>query len=331
MNWTRRRFIKYTVAGLFGASSGYAVLKYFGVSPGARASVFVASADHYSDALVNVVAEGFHRLGITEAMISGKNILLKPNLVEPHREAEHINTHPILIQSLAKAFYKLKAKSVVVAEGAGHCKDSILVLEESGFGQMLAENHLSFIDLNNTSFSRIANKGNKSKLGDLYIPRPIQKADFIVSVAKMKTHHWAGATLSMKNLFGIMPGMVYGWPKNVLHQAGIIQSILDINASVPIQLGVVDGIVGMEGDGPIMGDPIHSNVLVMGRNLPALDATCARIMGLNPEHIPYLKYATPWLGPIREKDIDQLGKKIRAVRKDYKLVDKIPAHHGLRL
>ena len=72
---------------------------------------------------------------------------------------------------------------------------------------------------------------------------------------KLKTHHWAGVTLSLKNFFGCMPGRVYGWPKNVLHVRGIPESILDINAAVRPHLAIVDGIVGMEGDGPIMGDP----------------------------------------------------------------------------
>ena len=54
----------------------------------------------------------------------------------------------------------------------------------------------------------------------------------MVSLPKLKTHHWAGVTLAMKNLFGVMPGVAYGWPKNVLHHAGIPGSILDINAAV---------------------------------------------------------------------------------------------------
>ena len=72
---------------------------------------------------------------------------------------------------------------------------------------------------------------------------------------KLKTHHWAGMTCSMKNLFGTVPGAVYGWPKNVLHVAGIHDSILDLTATVRPHLTIVDAIVGMEGDGPIMGRP----------------------------------------------------------------------------
>jgi uncharacterized protein (DUF362 family) len=206
-----------------------------------------------------------------------------------------------------------------------------MVLEESGLGDVLYEDRIPFIDLNESSVIRIENSGRTSKLKYFMIPQEVKRADMIVSLAKMKTHHWAGVTLSMKNLFGLMPGNVYGWPKNVLHWAGIGECIYDINATVKPQIGIVDGIVGMDGDGPIMGDPVQANVIVMGANLPAVDATCARIMGINPHNIAYLKYASGRIGSINEANIEQRGENIIAVRKDFKLLDSIPAHRGLRL
>jgi len=152
-----------------------------------------------------------------------------------------------------------------------------------------------------------------------------------VSMAKMKTHHWVGVTLSMKNLFGVLPGDYYGWPKNVLHVAGIPGCITDIAATVRPHFAIVDGIVGMEGDGPIMGEPVNAGVLVMGRNLPAVDATCARIMAINPEKVPYLAAAESFLGPIRAAEIVQRGESIASVQRRFRLLDEIPAHRGLRL
>ncbi|HKU50855.1 MAG TPA: DUF362 domain-containing protein, partial [Nitrospira sp.] len=137
--------------------------------------------------------------------------------------------------------------------------------------------------------------------------------------------------LSMKNLFGVMPGIYYGWPKNVLHHVGIENSILDINATLKPHFAIVDGIVGMEGDGPIMGDPKRVGVLVMGRNLAAVDATCCRIMGIDPYQVSYLERADNWLGPVSEGAIEQRGEAIGTVRTNFNLIDSIPAHRGLRL
>jgi uncharacterized protein (DUF362 family) len=164
------------------------------------------------------------------------------------------------------------------------------------------------------------------------LPETLRQVDWIVSMAKMKTHHWAGVTLSMKNLFGVMPGRYYGWPKNVLHAAGIEGSILDINAAVKPHLAIVDGIVGMEGDGPIMGTPKAAGVLVMGRNLPAVDATCARIMGIDPWRVGYLAGAVgSGLGTIQESSIRQRGELIAAVRTRFQLLETIPAHRDISL
>ena len=157
----------------------------------------------------------------------------------------------------------------------------------------------------------------------------LAEVDWIVSLAKLKTHHWAGATLAMKNLFGLMPGSYYGWPKNVLHYAGLQESILDINATVRPQFAIVDGIVGMEGDGPIIGTAKTAGVLVVGTNLPAVDATAARVMGIDPARIRYLAEAAGWLGPIAEEAIHQVGETLAGVRTPFELVEKIPAHKAL--
>ena len=135
----------------------------------------------------------------------------------------------------------------------------------------------------------------------------------------------------MKNLFGAMPGIYYGWPKNVLHQAGINNSILDITATLHPHFAIVDGIVGMEGDGPIMGTPVSMGTIVMGRNLPAVDATCCRTMGIDPYKIRYLQKADGWLGPIHESSIQQRGELITAVQKPFSLLPTIPSHRGIRL
>ena len=109
------------------------------------------------------------------------------------------------------------------------------------------------MDLNVDDVQRVALRTHASRLNELYLPKTVLGVDFLVSMPKMKTHHWAGVTLSLKNMFGVVPGSCYGWPKNVLHWAGIDRAILDINAAVRPDFAIVDGIVGMEGNGPIQG------------------------------------------------------------------------------
>jgi uncharacterized protein (DUF362 family) len=284
-----------------------------------RASAFIASAPSYDTDLETIIRRALQELGIGRDWIKDKSVMLKPNLVEPSVEAPHVNTHPAVVRAAAEVFRGWDAREVFVAEGQGHCRDTYWVLEQSGLGRMLEEEKIEFVDLNHDDVFSAPNRLGISSLRELMLPQSLRRADLVVSMPKMKTHHLAGVTLSMKNLFGVMPGICYGWPKNLLHYAGIGEAILDITAAVRPQLAILDGIVGMEGDGPIMGSPIASGVLVLGTNLLAVDATAARLMGLNPRSISYLSRASGIFGPIAEAHIGQIGERIAESSKNYAL------------
>ena len=256
-------------AGLLACGTASALAIRRGDEAGWRADVVVAKAGSYELDLARIIRDGLAELGLGPAWARGKSVLLKPNLVEPSKAAPHVNTHPAVVRAVAEVFRSWGVREVFVAEGQGHCRDTQYVLEQSGLGPVLDEAKLEFVDLNHDDVFSIENRLGFTDLRTLHLPVSLKRADLVVSLPKLKTHHWAGVTLAMKNLFGVMPGVAYGWPKNVLHHAGIPGSILDINAAVKPALAIVDGIVGMEGDGPIMGTPRPAGVLVMGTNLRA--------------------------------------------------------------
>jgi uncharacterized protein (DUF362 family) len=144
----------------------------------------------------------------------------------------------------------------------------------------------------------------------------------------MKTHHWVGATLSMKNLFGVVPGGVYGWPKNALHWAGIAESIADLHSVFPRAFTLVDAIVGMEGNGPIQGVPKPMGVLVAGADPVAVDATCCRLMRLDPARMEYMRLAAGEPARLDESNVRQRGESIASLAQPFAL---IPQFGGLRL
>ena len=258
--------------------------------------------------------------------VRDKAVLIKPNFVEPDMEGT-INTHPVVIRAAREAFLRLGASSVVVAEGPGHERDTEGILEVLRLKDFLGPLERCFVDLNTDDVSQVSTRTHASKLKSLRLPKTVLGAEFVVSMPKMKTHHWVGVTLALKNMFGIVPGNCYGWPKNVLHWAGISKSILDINSTVRPDFAIVDGIVGMEGNGPIQGRPKASGVLVAGDDPVAVDATCARIMGLVPERIDYLKRAALLLGNMEEERINQLGETVVSTRQPF---DILPAFQSLR-
>ncbi len=257
-----------------------------------RSAVGLFAADGYTDALADIVYRGLAELA---PPVHGKRVLLKPNMVEFERDSA-INTHALVVAAAADALLRLGAAAVIVGEAPGHRRDVEYLLGVTGLLDQLADRRLTFVDLNHDDVVWSPLRSRFMGFGELALPATLVGADLIVSMPKLKTHHWAVLTCGMKNLFGTVPGAVYGWPKNVLHVAGIDNAILDLAATIRPHFTIVDGIVGMEGDGPIMGRPRHVGVIAMGQDVVAVDATCARVIGIEPMRVRYLAEADRFLG-----------------------------------
>lgn len=289
-----------------------------------QSRVAILSAKDYTSSLKEIILSG---LKLFQLDVKGKTIVLKPNLVE-YDPAGVVNTHPAVIAATIDAFRSLDVQEVIVAEGPGHRRDNEYLLTASGLFGVLKEYRATYVDLDNDDAQPVKVKSHYTGFPWLYLPETILKADLLVSMPKLKTHHWAGATLSMKNLFGIIPSAIYGWPKNPLHWAGIANSIVDINSALPVrQFAIVDGIVGMEGNGPIQGQAKHCGVLVFGEDFVAVDATAARLMMLEPYKIEYLFHAGQFLGNINRERIGQIGERIEVYQKDFAV---LPAFEDLK-
>jgi Domain of unknown function (DUF362) len=159
-----------------------------------RSRVAVIHQEPHSDRLDQTLADGLRLFNLD---LSGKTVLLKPNLVEsiPGRE---VNTNPQLVGAAATAFLALGARTVLVGEGPGHQRDTMLVLAETGLETELRERRIKFVDLNRDEVVKLPLKTRFTGLEFLWLPRTVLVGDFIVSMPKVKTHHWAGVTLSMK-------------------------------------------------------------------------------------------------------------------------------------
>ena len=157
---------------------------------------------------------------------------------------------------------------------------------------------------------------------DLWLPRTVLEADFLVSMPKIKTHHWSGVTLSMKNMFGIVPGTRYGWPKNILHWKGIQESILDLCATIPVHFVIADGIVAMEGNGPLNGTARTMGKIVLADDPVAADATCARLMGFEPDRIMHVREGSRFLGNSSPALLEEVGETLTVPATSFQVVSE---------
>lgn len=314
MSISRREFFPVAAASLLAGYAGYQGPKTKKQGSRATSPVAVVKASSYSDDLAQRMIAGIRECGLE---VRGLKVLLKPNLVE-FDPATCINTEVSVVAAALEVFHTLGAAEVLIGEGPGHRRDTYSLAEMARYRSEIPKFDSVFVDLNRDDVSPIQGFADR---GEIYLPNTALRADLIVSLAKMKTHHWAGATLSMKNFFGLVPGSVYGWPKNELHHVGIPRSIVELSRIFRRSFAIVDGIVGMEGNGPIQGTPKPCGVLVMGSDLPAVDATCCRIMGIDPSRIEYLQMASDTIGITEETRIQQRGEPIRAVRTNFSLIE----------
>ncbi len=320
----RRDFLKYTALGSLGTtlagcqSSGHWQREAFRKKASSRVAVLAAKA--YDQPLKDVILRGIKLCGL---QVAGKRIVLKPNLVEFDPKGV-INTNPAVIEAAIDAFQTLGAAAVIVAEGPGHRRDNEYLLTASGLYDVIRDHKVRYLDLNTDDVRATPVRSDYTRFKQLYLPETLFNNDLLVSMPKLKTHHWAGVTLSMKNMFGIVPGAVYGWPKNILHWQGIDNSILDINSSLPLpQFAIVDGIVGMQGNGPLQGQAKSAGVMIFGDDFVSVDASAARLMKLEPRKINYLAKADEFLGNLAYERIEQIGEKLESLEQDFDVIESL--------
>lgn len=302
---SRRSFLVGSAALAAGASVSvpFFLPKYQSDRRAKRSRVAILHVEQYSQRIDEILASGLRLFRIN---VQGKTVVLKPNLVD-YIPGNAINTHPTLVLAAAESFRRMGSKCVVVAEGPGHQRDTQLVLSESGYQDSLRAEAICFVDLNREELVRTQLRASYMGMKSLWLPRTVLQADFLVSMPKIKAHHWAGVTLSMKNMLGVVPGARYGWPKNILHWKGIQESILDVCATIPVHFVIADGIVAMEGNGPLNGTARPLGKIVLADDPVAADATCARLMGFEPDRIVHIREGARFLGNASRALIDQVG------------------------
>jgi len=331
---TRRAAIKAAAAAALGGCTINGRENEFSVQPQQRAGraqgkspVAIVRAESYADDIAERIKKLLPKLSLPR--LDGKTLVIKPNMVEFHPD-KPIHTDPAMIAVAADIARELGAKEVIVAEGPGHMRDTEFLLEATGIGRACSKLGLPFVDLNLDQLEKVENLHGFTRLAHFYLPKTIVSADAILSLPKLKTHHWVGVTASMKNLFGIVPGRRYGWPKNVLHVEGIHRSIMDVVRLTPPRFAIVDAVVAMEGDGPVNGEAVPAGFVAVGSDLAAVDATCARAMALDPLAFPYLRLAGEVIGNISPANIELAGTPIDQITRAFVMPVTFPIEQLLK-
>ncbi len=282
----------------------------------ARVLVTDASYEHFEPVMPKIV-EALD-LEAWRKGLSGKIVFVKPNMIGLFPPDRHATTHPLVVSAIAEFFRKAGAK-VMVGDNCG--------VGGYGLNQKVAQ-VTGIIDAVDDAYKNIALNTTLVSLGSKFmdsiaVSRDILEADLLIDVPKMKTHSLTVVTGAVKNMFGIVAGadksQCHGLAPGIRDLSELLADIYSIR---PPDLTIMDGIVSMEGNGPTSGTPKRVGKILASTNAVALDAVMCRIMGLPPEEVHHIRYASQGgLGPIDTDSIEIVGE--RPERVPFKLPMRI--------
>ncbi len=245
------------------------------------------------------------------ALAGYRKVLIKVNFITTMTWDTGATTDPIVVEAIIERLKPLNVE-IIVVESDATMTNADRAFDATGMAEMCKRNGVKYLNLRHEKDTVKIEIPNGDALKDITVPRLVTESA-IISAAKMKTHMSTKVTLGMKNLFGLLPDKL----KMKYHAKGISKVIVDINTVLKPHLTVIDGFVAMEGKGPTDGSAVKMDLIVAGRDVVATDATCARIMGIDPHEISHIRTAhQKGLGNI--DDIEVVGAKLEDVRRPFK-------------
>ena len=221
--------------------------------------------------------------------VAGKRILLKPNLLFCRRPDDPAAVHPAVITAVAAALRAAGAAEIVLLENPG-TQTVRAVIDRMGIAGTLSAQGVFFDDF---SDYRERTLPDVCVFRSLKIAREFGRFDLVVDLAKAKTHAMMTLTLAVKNLFGLVDSASrIGWHLAVGSDfKRFADLLLDLYLTVHPRICIIDGIIGMEGNGPGSGTPAERNFLAASDDALVLDASVAEKLGVPAKKLLLLQQA----------------------------------------
>lgn len=236
-------------------------------------------------------------------------VVVKPNVCYP-KNIENMITTDVRVLETVLNFVKRRTKNVLVVESNSHSGTAEKRMMSTGSMDIVKKCDVGFLNLSNDDKEEHEVAGFV-----LEIPKTVLKADFVVNLPKLKTNDMVHISVAMKNMFGILANK----KRSKLHKS-LTEILVYLNRFLRQDLIIVDGIVGMEGLGPIRGSPVQLGLIISGQDPVTVDAVCCNIMEINPYAVvPLWKAYNEGVGEINIRNIQVVGEAIDDVRMKFRL------------
>jgi len=241
-------------------------------------------------------------------------VVVKPNVCYPKNVENMIITDLRVLETVLNLIRR-KTKNVLVVESDSFSGTAEKRMTNTGAMDVVKKCEADFLNLSRDDVEEHEIAGFV-----LEIPKTVSKAGFLVNLPKLKTHDFMYVSLAMKNMFGILANK----KKSKLHKA-LAEVLVYLNKIIRQDLIIVDGIVGMEGIGPITGSPVKLGLIIAGLNPVTVDAVCCEIMGLNPYVVePLWRAYKAGIGEIDVKRVQVIGENVGNVKRKFRLPSRSP-------
>lgn len=273
-----------------------------------RERVWLARQRDYGPSLEEKIAQAFNALDVWDELRPGMTVVLKPNLVMSSKPEQAIITHPAFTAAVGKCVQKTGGK-VLIAESPGgpYTPGAIkAIFRATGYTDMAESCGFS---LYTACKSRTVTLPHAQRCRELSVVEPFLDRDYLIDLAKLKTHGMVGFSGAVKNLFGVVPGL----QKPELHcrfpeREPFSEMLVDLCDFLRPDLCFLDGVWAMEGNGPTGGHRRDLGVLAASKSPYAADVAAASLVGLDPGKIDMLRIAhSRGLGPIAPEEMDLVG------------------------
>ncbi len=241
--------------------------------------------------LDSTIDKGFSDFSIDDRLKKIKTVFIKPNLVTDVHEyiKNGANTDVRVIEAVIKHLSKFKNLKIYLGESdtGTKVKGRKLEIALKYMGVYDLQKKYKFDIINLTNDRQVKVKIPNAKfLKEVEMSETFMKCDMIINLPKIKTHKYSTITCALKNMFGSVPD-----PMRIIYHKDIHKTLADLNLLFYRKMFVVvDGIVGMEGAGPLYGEPVKLDLLMFSDNPLSSDIAASKIMKIDPNEVKHLVY-----------------------------------------